>query len=824
MALFNRRKINASEKSDDALREHEEKYRAFLDNARDAILIADTKGNILEANKKAEDLFGYTRKEILKSNISKIHPADKLDQIKKLFLKIKQGKSEKAPDVAVLKKDGTIVFVDIAASVIEYSGKKALQGIFRDITEHKIMEDNLRKSEEKYRTILASMQEGYFEVDLAGNLTFANKAMCKNLGFTEKELIGMNFTQYTSEETANELYKIYNKIFKTGEQIKTAVFEFIRKDKTKLSAETSASLISDEHGKPIGFRGVSRDVTERKQMEDALRLSEEKYRTILENMEEGYFELDLAGNATFFNDSTCRIFGYPREELQGLNYRQYTDEENSKKCFNIYNQIYKTGNPSKIQGYEIIRKDKTKRYLETAASLRKDSSGKIIGFRGVSRDVTERKKIEEELKQSEEKYRTILEEMQEGYFETDLKGNFTFVNDAECKNIGFSREELIGMNNRQYEDGATAKKIYMIFKEIYETGAPAKISDIEIITKGGIKKFNELFVSLMRDEKGRPIGFRGISRDITERKLAEEALRTAHEKLLKKNKEIEESRKNVQLTLEELEAAYKELKTSQAKILQQEKMASIGQLAAGVAHEINNPVAFISSNLGTLEKYMRRLTDFIGAQAQAIKQLKAQNVSNNLEEKRKELKIDHTIADAQKLLEESLDGTDRVQKIVKSLNRFSRVDDVDYRNTDINECIDQSINIVWNELKYKGTLHKDYGMLSPTKCYPQQLSQVFINILLNAAQAISEKGEIKIKTRENNKEIWISISDTGSGIPDDDKGKIFEPFFTTKEVGKGTGLGLSISYEIIQRHKGDISFESRQGQGTTFIVRLPVVL
>jgi len=115
-------------------------------------------------------------------------------------------------------------------------------------------------------------------------------------------------------------------------------------------------------------------------------------------------------------------------------------------------------------------------------------------------------------------------------------------------------------------------------------------------------------------------------------------------------------------------------------------------------------------------------------------------------------------------------------------------------------------------------------MLSPTKCYPQQLSQVFINILLNAAQAISEKGEIKIKTRENNKEIWISISDTGSGIPDDDKGKIFEPFFTTKEVGKGTGLGLSISYEIIQRHKGDISFESRQGQGTTFIVRLPVVL
>ena len=309
----------------------------------------------------------------------------------------------------------------------------------------------------------------------------------------------------------------------------------------------------------------------------------------------------------------------------------------------------------------------------------------------------------------------------------------------------------------------------------------------------------------------------------SERKQAEEALKRNQEELIKKNKEIEESRKNLQLALEELESAYKELKATQSKILQQEKMASIGQLAAGVAHEINNPMAFISSNLGTLDKYVYRLTEFIQTQSEVIESLHTTDAIEGLKRKQKELKLDYITEDIKGLITESLDGSERVRKIVQGLKSFARVDEAEYKYADINECIESTINIVWNELKYKATLKKDYGNLPLTKCYPQQINQVFMNLLINAGHSIEKQGEITIKTWDEDGSIWVAISDTGHGIPKEDLNKIFEPFFTTKEVGKGTGLGLSITYEIVQKHNGEITVESEVGKGTTFTVRLPIV-
>jgi len=170
-----------------------------------------------------------------------------------------------------------------------------------------------------------------------------------------------------------------------------------------------------------------------------------------------------------------------------------------------------------------------------------------------------------------------------------------------------------------------------------------------------------------------------------------------------------------------------------------------------------------------------------------------------------------------------LDGTDRVSTIVRGLKSFSRVDGATQQATDINECLEATLNIVWNELKYKAVVTKDYGSISRTLCNPQQLNQVFMNLLVNAAQAIEKQGEIRIRSREENGWIFISIADTGCGVPPQHLSRIFEPFFTTKDVGKGTGLGLSISYDIIKKHGGDISVESEPGRGTTFNVKIPVV-
>ncbi|MEQ8187071.1 MAG: ATP-binding protein [Candidatus Eremiobacterota bacterium] len=278
---------------------------------------------------------------------------------------------------------------------------------------------------------------------------------------------------------------------------------------------------------------------------------------------------------------------------------------------------------------------------------------------------------------------------------------------------------------------------------------------------------------------------------------------------------------NIQRQKIELEEAYNKLKMTHSQLLHREKMASIGQLAAGVAHEINNPAGFIAGNLRALNKYTKKLTDFIEFQSEIIKSHNTERSLSSMEARRKQLKIDYVINDLKDLIDESLEGADRIKKIVENLKSFSRVDESNYKEANINECIESTINIVWNELKYKATVKKEYGSIREIKCYPQELNQVFLNLLINASQAIEKHGEITVKTWEEEDSIFISVSDTGYGIKEEHINRIFEPFFTTKDVGKGTGLGLSICYDIIKKHNGEIKVESTPGKGSIFTIKLP---
>ncbi len=272
---------------------------------------------------------------------------------------------------------------------------------------------------------------------------------------------------------------------------------------------------------------------------------------------------------------------------------------------------------------------------------------------------------------------------------------------------------------------------------------------------------------------------------------------------------------------DELQETYNNLKIAQSQILQQEKMASIGQLAAGVAHEINNPMGFISSNIITFKKYTERMASFIQAQSLVINNFEEEKLQQ-LKEMRKKIKLDYIIEDIEDLINESLEGAKRVKEIVDNLKSFSRLDEEKVKAANINECIDSTIKVVWNELKYKVSLHKEYGELPLITCNPQQLNQVFVNLLVNAAHAIEENGDVTIKTWHDKDNIFIAFKDNGKGISEKDISRIFEPFFTTKEVGKGTGLGLSISYDIItNKHNGKIEVNSKEGEGTTFTVILP---
>ena len=312
-----------------------------------------------------------------------------------------------------------------------------------------------------------------------------------------------------------------------------------------------------------------------------------------------------------------------------------------------------------------------------------------------------------------------------------------------------------------------------------------------------------------RDAQGRPLRMLGIHTDISKRKQAEAETLLFVEQLTHAN--------------HELKALNEQLELTRGQLLQSEKMAAIGQLAAGVAHEINNPVGFVKANLGPLEEYLTGLLQLVDAYRLVAKRCPPDDpalyAANRIADR---FELDYVRTDSVALIAESKDGLERIRRIVRDLKDFSHVDDAEWKFIDIHACLESTLNVVWNELKYKVTLVKDYSGLPEITCLPSQLSQVFMNILINAAQAISDHGTITLRTGLEANSIWVEIEDTGAGIAPEHLSRIFEPFFTTKPVGSGTGLGMAVSYGIIQKHDGRIDVRSEVGHGTTFRIKLPI--
>jgi PAS domain S-box-containing protein len=303
------------------------------------------------------------------------------------------------------------------------------------------------------------------------------------------------------------------------------------------------------------------------------------------------------------------------------------------------------------------------------------------------------------------------------------------------------------------------------------------------------------------DADGEVVGLFAMLQDITEGKQAENALRESEEKL---------------------ESSNSKLRDAQTQLLQAAKLASIGQLASGVAHEINNPIGYVSSNLGTLEKYLDDVFGMLDRYAQAAESFADDDTKAALASARQSADIDFVRSDLLSLVAESKEGIARVKQIVADLKNFSRSsDDEDWQWSDLHSGIDSTLNIVRNELKYKADIRKEYGVLPPVQCRPSQLNQVFMNILVNAADAIRERGAITIRSGTAGAQVWIEFEDTGSGIVREHLARIFDPFFTTKPVGKGTGLGLAVSYGIVAEHNGRIDVASEAGKGAVFRVWLP---
>jgi signal transduction histidine kinase len=312
--------------------------------------------------------------------------------------------------------------------------------------------------------------------------------------------------------------------------------------------------------------------------------------------------------------------------------------------------------------------------------------------------------------------------------------------------------------------------------------------------------------------------------DITRHTLAEAALRESRDQLEERVRvrTADLYAANERLVQEkELQAELiKKLGETQSQLLQSERMASIGQLAAGVAHEINNPVGFVNSNIGSLRTYVLGMLDLLAAYEHAEAEL-TESTRQEIGQVKKQIDMAFLREDILALLSESDDGLQRVTRIVRDLKNFSHVDKAELQCANIEEGIESTLRVVWNELKYKAEVVKEFANIPSIYCFPFQLNQVIMNLLVNAGQALESKGTITIRTGHDASTVWIEVSDTGKGIPKENLSRIFEPFFTTKPVGTGTGLGLSLSFGIVKKHGGSIAVLSDVGVGTTFKVTLP---
>lgn len=419
-------------------------------------------------------------------------------------------------------------------------------------------------------------------------------------------------------------------------------------------------------------------------------------------------------------------------------------------------------------------------------------------------ELRERSLAEQAVQDSEERFRGIASVAQDAIIMMDAVGNISFWNPAAEQIFGYRRDEAVGRDlhaligpQRYYAD---FRRGYLHFAQTGQGPAVGRAMELIAVRQDGSEFPIELSLSALWLHGA--WSSVGIVRDISERKRSE--------------KELQEN-------LERLQGLNRQLEAAQNQLLQSEKMASIGQLAAGVAHEINNPIGFVSSNLGTLEEYADDLLAIVEAYGKADGLLDAQpELRADIEALKARADLGFLSQDLHCLLRESHDGIERVKKIVQDLKDFSRIDSMDWAMANLEHGLDSTLNIVWNEIKYKADIVKEYGGIPPVECLGSQMNQVFMNLLVNAAQAIESHGTITIRTGMADERVWIEIADTGKGIPLEIQKRIFDPFFTTKPVGKGTGLGLSLAYSIVEKHHGQLEVMSEPGRGSSFRLAIPL--
>jgi two-component system NtrC family sensor kinase len=720
----------------------------------DGIIVFDEDYKIEFANTIASELTRYSKERLMGMDFRRLLSERDIGYLDQMHSEVGADESKRVcTEMEVLTENGLKRNAEVCITIAEMEkGRVKTYAYLRDVTERKRMEREIREATKRFEKIAEMGDDGIIVFDEDSRIEFANQMASEIMGLPKDHILGREFFSLIGKPDEEFLEEMVMRGEGMGEKVCTEMSLHTPQGRVKAS-EVCIAPTRSEDGR-IKTYAYIRDITERKKFEKELKESEEKFRNLFERVRHGLFISTKEGHFLDCNQAMWGLLGYQdKEEFLKIDILKdlYVNPEDRET---FMEQVENLGF---IKDFEVeFKKKKGERItVLLTATAKKDETGTIIGYEGLNIDISDRKKMERELKEANDFLMNLIESSVDGIIVTDMKGDILIFNKGAENLLGYKSEEVVGkMNIRSIYQPGVAKEVMEKLKSP-DFGGIGKLTSIPIFhrRKDGEMIEGDLSASLIYDEKGNEIASVGIFKDLRERLKME-----------------------------------RELREIQQALLLSEKLAAMGRLTSQIAHELNNPIYGIMNTLELLkteippESKRRRILDLSLSEIQRLSEMLRNMLSFSKpeEEKRRPIKIDELIEGILLVMEKQM--------------RESNIQVETSFNPDIPEIMAST----------------------------NQMRQVMLNILKNAKEAMPKGGTLTVRTNREDNRVLIHIQDTGMGVPEENRDKIFEAFFTTKQKVKGVGLGLSVCYGIIKDHGGDIKVESEEGKGTTFIISLPI--
>ena len=783
-------------------------FSRLLESSTQPFVAVDRDFRIVLTNPAFEELTGFSADELRQKTIIDLTPGPWRETGDRIVAGLRHGGRSVRYEKEYFRSDGSVVPVEVVLD-IDRDDTGEVRGFFAfvlDITERKAVASALIESEQRFRKLYDDAPFGYHEIDTEGRIVNINRTECQMLGYTREEMVGRPIFDFIDSEKVEIARQAVREKVAQTRPLKTIERPYRTKDGRRLIVSISERYHLDDVGKVVGLRSTMQDVSVRVQTEQALIASERRARALLEGIEDVVIVHDFDGRILDANPAALKRFGYSREELLELNTRQVDAPDFAQGYEDRLEEQVEHGR-ARFEGRHITRDGRIIPVEMTTSKIRFEETDAILAL---SRDITERKALEatrrqlaeaelanaralaaknEDLSRSEARYRMLTEGSHDAVIVADREGTITLFNPAAERTFGSTAEEMIGRPIRDLMPESLRETHENGLHRFIATRVPHVVGRTVELT--GLRKNGETFpleLSLSAVESGGELQFIGSIRDQTERQRM------------------------------------------RAMLVQSEKLASIGLLSAGVAHEINNPLAYVANNLAVLERDLNGVLALIESYEAIEPKLREVDPTalQRVEEIVEDLDWDYVRSNLPRMLNRTREGVQRVANIVQNLRGLARTAPPKMEPALLVDLIAPALEMIHGRIRRRGIeILQNHENPQRLPCVASQISQVVLNLLVNAVQAIEENpiervGKITLFSRPDAEFYRLEITDDGPGIDPESLPRLFDPFFTTKPVGEGTGLGLSISHGIVTGHGGQLEVESELGVGTTFRLLLPL--